>query len=476
MSDNINTSTTEKDKKGLSYNDLQERVSAWCEKLYADGVYSYNQYQDCLKNLDTGTDSYYKKDESENVDNDKDTERIYGYYKKGKEKINLDTSNPNIPIIEDDFQKMTLYHYKKNKFLLSDENGFVSIDVDSDIQDEKEWQLVSLGKKDESNVFALRSKYGKFLMGTDDGKINANNNILSTWCQWKMIKHNDNFAFKSVIHKKYLAPVGDDIILTDGWNDNNLWVMKKKELATGKHLGKFDNSSLILQKNDLLNTMYNYYRKSIDSKYAREYYKNKLENLNSLRDSQLSYLIEIIEKNQNSLRNKKNNSDIQTNKITINNIDNSLSELEFYKTDITNLFTELKEKEMQDLSNLILKSDKDRIKNINLAKKTEKDIETFVNKLTKLNKKTETDLNNLVNNLDIKLENSNQLGLKLTQNKPMKPYDELTNIINTNFTIAKNDLIVQRRFYFLGIIEIILIIIMILFFIMQTSNKVYKSF
>ena len=194
MSTEINTD--ENEKKKLSFEDLKDRVSSWCEKLYSDGVYSYIQYQDCLKNVDTGSITYYKKDEKANVDDDKDTERIYGYYRKGKEKINTDTSNPNIPIIEDDFQKMTLYHYKKNKFLLANKDGIVSIDIDSDIQDEKDWQLISLGKKDESDIYAIRSKYGKFLMGSDDGSVNAIDNIISTWCQWKMIKHTDNFAFQ----------------------------------------------------------------------------------------------------------------------------------------------------------------------------------------------------------------------------------------------------------------------------------------
>jgi hypothetical protein len=472
MSTEINTDENEKSK--LSFEDLKDRVSSWCEKLYSDGVYSYVQYQDCLKNVDTGSVSYYKKDEQSNVDDNKDTERIYGYYKKGKAKINSDTSNPNIPVIEDDFQKMTLYHYKKNKFLTANKDGIVSIDIDSD---EKDWQLIALGKKEETNVYAIRSKYGKFLMGSDNGSVNASDNIISTWCQWKMIKHNDNFAFQSVIHKKYLAPVGDDVILADGWSDNNLWVMKRKEVPTGKHLIKFDNSSLVLKKNNLLNEMYNYYRKSIDNKYEREYYKNKYEKLDDLRNEQLNYLLGIIDNNINRLQTKKDEINDDKTKTTAENvvmldtIESTLMELEMYKNDVQTMFRDLKEKEKQELNQLIIKSEKNRVNNVKLYKKSEENVEKFINELVSLNKKTETEINKLVGSLDIKLEINNQLGLNLEQNKSTKSYEDLTEIVNTNFNITKSSLTTERRFFFLGIIEIILILLLLFYFGKKTASK-----
>ena len=473
MTTEINTDENEKSK--LSFEDLKDRVSSWCEKLYSDGVYSYVQYQDCLKNVDTGSISYYKKDEQSNVDDDKDTERIYGYYKKGKAKINSDTSNPNIPVIEDDFQKMTLYHYKKNKFLTANKDGIVSIEIDSD---EKDWQLIALGKKEETNVYAIRSKYGKFLMGSDNGSVNASDNIISTWCQWKMIKQNDNFAFQSVIHKKYLAPVGDDVILADGWSDNNLWMMKRKEVSTGKHLIKFDNSSLVLKKNNLLNEMYNYYRKSIDNKYQREYYKSKYENLDELRNEQLNYLLNIIDNNITRLQTKKDEINDDTaknsaeNVIMLDTIESTSMELEMYKNDVQTMFRDLKEKEKKELYQLILKSDKNRINNLKLFKKSEENVEKFINELVSLNKKTETEINKLVGSLDIKLEINNQLGLNLEQNKSTKSYEDLTEIVNTNFNIAKSSFITERRFFFLGILEIILILLLLFYFGKKTVSKI----
>jgi len=280
----INNNNNDDDEKNiLNYDELKDKIIKWCTKLYEDDVYSYNQYQECLKNLDTGSASYYKyKDDNVMKDNNKDTERIYGYYKKGKEKINS-SLNPINPIVKDDFEVMTIFHYKNHKFMVSDDKGNIILDINPDIENEKEWQLISLGKQDEQNVYAIRSKYGNFLLGSDMDSVSAENNIISTWCQWKLIKHNDNFSFKSIAHKKYLSAVGDELILTDGWSDNNLWVMKKKEVSTGKHVLQFDNSSLILRKNNLLNKMNNSYNNAINHKYKRDYYVEKLKELNILR-------------------------------------------------------------------------------------------------------------------------------------------------------------------------------------------------
>ena len=111
------------------YEEMKAKIGDWCTKLYQDGKYSYKQYQSCLDKLDSGSISFNKNQDTEHIlDSNKDLERIYGYYKKNKEKINKDTSNPNIPVVEDDFQKMTLYHFNKNKFLISNKDGILYLE------------------------------------------------------------------------------------------------------------------------------------------------------------------------------------------------------------------------------------------------------------------------------------------------------------------------------------------------------------
>ncbi len=85
-----------------------------------------------------------------------------------------------------------------------------------------------------------------------------------------------------------------------------------------------------------------------------------------------------------------------------------------------------------------------------------------------LNKTTETEINKLMGSLDIKLETNNQLGLKLAQNKSPKSNEELTEIINTNFNIVRTGLKYERSFFFLGIIEIFLIILLMIYFSKKT--------
>ena len=144
----------------LTYDNLKERLTNWCTKLYQDGIYDYNQYQDCLQNLDTGTVSYYKSSDKDRVDDNKDPKRIYGYYQKGREAV--DNVNPNIPIIKDDFQRVTLYNQKDKGFLICKKDGKIKVLSNSDTKDELYWQLVSLSN---DGIYAIRSAYyGKYLI------------------------------------------------------------------------------------------------------------------------------------------------------------------------------------------------------------------------------------------------------------------------------------------------------------------------
>ena len=276
----------------LSYDDLKTRVTKWCTKLYQDGIYDYNQYQDCLANLETGTVDYYKRSEDDKADDEKDVKRIYGYYPKGNEKI--DESNPNIPIVKDDYTKMTIFHPREKGFLTCDKDGMVDMNSNSEIRNEMNWQLMEITKE---QIFAIRSTYGKFL-------IEATRDNLTPWGQWKMIKQNDMYAFLSVTHNKYLSYDGDTITMKQGWSDNNLWMLKQKEISN-KFFESFDKSEINLKKDDLINTLDSTYRKVVDLKFKRDYYKNKISQLKYLRDQQKQYLLTNADNTRDTLLNKK---------------------------------------------------------------------------------------------------------------------------------------------------------------------------
>jgi hypothetical protein len=533
-----------------TYEQLKDKITNWCAKLYQDGIYSYKQYQSCLDKLDSGTIEFNKVNEQNNDEN-KNLERIYGYYKKDKEKLNIDTSNPNQPVVIDDFQKMTLYHSTKNKYLISDKNGFLSLsNVLTDFE-QKEWQLISLGKKDESNVFAIMSKYGKFIVANDDGSVLANTTILSTWCQWKMIKYNNNFAFKSVIHKKFLAPVGEELLLVDGWSDTNLWVLRKKDVPSGKNMVKFDNSILLKKKEDLMNKYYTSYHNYLDYKYQSQYYFNKMDQLTTLRQNQLNYLLDIADQNKNALINPtqksnvgnennfsnasadcklekiciqnaleysiqpstplsddaanerinkiydlKNNcnwNDNDVNRIigykyiepeskycnnSVNNNNNNdynkkINDLELFKNDVQSMFDQLKETEYQDIYQLIENSNINMDNNYDEYKGAESELNAFIKNLSDEIDTTEKQIYNLVDSLDIKLDTNNQLLIKNHENEPPRSYDELSDIINSNFNIAKNNLKSQKNQTLYTILEIIVSIMIIVYFSYK-SMKNYK--
>ncbi len=284
----------------LSYDDLKSRVTKWCTKLYQDGIYDYNQYQDCLQNLNTGTVNYYKRTEAESVDDEKDVKRIYGYYQKGNEKI-VDY-NPNVPVVKDDYTKMTFFHPKENGFLTSDKDGLVDINANSEIREEMNWQLMEITKE---NIFAIRSNYGKFLVGTDRNTVEATRDNLTPWGQWKMVKQNDLYAFLSVTHNKYLSYDGNVITMKQGWSDNNLWLLKEKEDVKGNFFESFDKSEFNLRKDELINAIDNTYRNVVDLKFKRDYYRNKIAQLRYLRDQQKAYLINHANNTRERLLNRK---------------------------------------------------------------------------------------------------------------------------------------------------------------------------
>jgi hypothetical protein len=538
-----------------NYEHLKDRISEWCNKLYQDGVYTYTQYQKCLDNLDSGAAEFNKKTD-ENYDENKDLERIYGYYKKDKEKINIDTANPNNMIIEDDFQKMTLYHNIKNKFLICDKNDVLSLDNNPDDVESKDWRLISLGKKDETNVYAIMSKYGKYIIGNDDGSVLVNSKILNTWCQWKMVKYNNAFGFQSVVHKKYLAPVGDELLLMDGWTDNNLWILKKKEISTGKNFIQYDNSSLMTKKDKLLNRMNNYYNNYLNYKYESEYYNQKLKQLMVIRNNQMDYLMDIADNNLQILKDSKNNikknqqnpefTGIEENDNLINqyysncfmdkvciqraleyskrtlvtdstreekinkddcdwnsqqiddiikykfkeptkdycdslgnrvdnilqrDINDKITQLEMYKNDVQIVFDKLKQKEYQDLHSLIETSNTNRDENYNEYTKSLDEVNQFIKSLNIAINKTENTIYNLTDSLDIKLEKQNKIDSEIAINQPPKSYDDLTNIINSNFEIAKSNHIKQRKWYVYLVLEIIVVLIIIGYFTYKSLKK-----
>jgi hypothetical protein len=545
------------------YEEMKTKIGDWCSKLYQDNKYSYKQYQSCLDKLDSGSISFNKNKDTEHIlDSNKDLERIYGYYKKDKEKLNKDSSNPNMPVIEDDFQKMTLYHFNKNKFLIANKDGILSLEIDPDKEEEKEWQLVSLGIKNESNVFAIMSKYGKFIMGNEDGSVIANTSILSTWCQWKMIKYNNNFGFKSIVHNKYLAPVGDELLLMDGWTDNNLWVLKKKENPSGNNNIRYDNSKLMLKKEVLLNRYYDNYLKYLDYKYRSSYLSKNMDLITDLRRKQMNYLLDIADKNLNSnlsiLNNLNLDSATKPGLFGIKNIDDQISsyyaqckisnsclqaalgfstrstdntnlgeerindindsiidcdwtskqiqdmidynfipetsdfcnklkdnilktirsginldsnETELFKNDVILLFETLRNNDHKNVFESIEENNNKMNDSLEEYKKSEEALNVYIKNLTDEIANSEKQIYKLSDSLEIKLDLQNNIGLNILNNTPDKNYEDLTNIINTNYDIARANLKNQKHNAIYLSIELIIVIIIIGFLIFKSLKK-----
>jgi len=293
----------------LSFQTMRERMTKWCNKLYQEGIYDNQQRQECLDNIDVGNVVYSKAEDSDNKDKggDKDIERIYAYYQKGKEKVF--NYNPSKKPVKDDFQKMMLYSYLGKLYLVIDNEDNILVDNSPENVSGREWTIVSLGKND---MYGIKSaKTGKYLSASDKNELYAKSSSIGKWAQWKMIKYNDNYAFLSVAHNKYLG-VSDDgnnitLILRNGMNDLNLWLLKEKPELTGAYITKFDNKDLKIRKSEIMNNAEFNYRLAIEHKFKRDNLKNKQAQLGYLREKQREYLINIAENKIGGLTTRKEN-------------------------------------------------------------------------------------------------------------------------------------------------------------------------
>jgi hypothetical protein len=492
----------------LSYDDLKTRVTKWCTKLYQDGIYDYNQYQDCLQNLDTGTVNYYKRTEDQSVDDEKDVKRIYGYYPKGNEKI--DDYNPNLPVVKDDYTKMKFFHPKENGFLTCGVDGMVDINPNAEIREEMNWQLMEITKE---NIFAIRSNYGKFLVGTDKNTVEATRDNLTPWGQWKMIKQNDMYAFLSVQHNKYLSYDGNIITLKQGWSDNNLWILKEKEDSKGNFFETFDKSEFNLKKDELVNELDNKYRNTVDLKFKRDYYVNKISQLKYLRDQQQQYLIKHANNTRNNLLNKKQNitNEIQIIKRKINsinafrkglfgrnrkrnqanqnilasyskifnqkineirNINYTLAKIDVFKNDIEAEFKSLNEKEKLELNKVVENIEAERLAMLEQFRKSEIDVIDYIKYLADSNRSMENEIRGLSEDIDGKLNQNNKLELDISINSSNAKSDNLQELIDSNESVVDNQIYYKRNEFMLLVTVLIILIV----FIGIMSYKTYLKF
>jgi hypothetical protein len=286
-------SVQSKNKEPFDYDGVKERITKWCNKLYQDSNYDYKKFEDCIKSLETGVPKNFKRNKEDEADEGKEVARIYGYYQNAREDEN--DTNPAVPNIKDDLELFNIYHTKEKLYLVVEKNGKINVSSDVKYRDARDWQLINLGKKDENDIYAIRSKYGKFLIGKKNDKIYATSNNISIWAQWKVIKKNDTFMFYSLFHKKYMAIRGNDLLLIEGVNEENMWELKEKIKPDGRFLTRTDPSNLTKKKNQLTNTMVAYYQNALNNKFEREYYENKIEKLNYLRDQQKAFLFTMAE-------------------------------------------------------------------------------------------------------------------------------------------------------------------------------------
>ena len=273
--------------QSLTYADLKERMIAWGNKLLQEGVYSPEEHQSLLKGVEVGTlgnAEYY--DDEDDTEKGKEMKHIYGYYQRGRNKVK--PINPSKKLIKNDFQKMLIQHGRTHLFLIANQAGEVALSANPEKFSERDWQIVDLGQ---DQNYALRSHYGRYLVGNEVETLKANRDQLSPWSQWKMEKHNEQYAFYSVTHKKYLTIFNGQAVIREGWNDNNLWNVYPKTEVTGGFLTEFNESEMVVRKDNLLADLTTFNTNKVENEAKRNFLMMKRGYLTRLRDQQRNFML-----------------------------------------------------------------------------------------------------------------------------------------------------------------------------------------
>uniref|UniRef100_A0A6C0E9C0 Uncharacterized protein n=1 Tax=viral metagenome TaxID=1070528 RepID=A0A6C0E9C0_9ZZZZ len=500
--------------QSLTYAELKDRVTKWCGKLLQEGVYDQEDYQKCLKNLDVGTidDGSYLSDLD--LDKGKEVEHLYGYYQVGRNKLN--PIDPSKKVIENDYQKMLIQHGKTNFFLIANGDGDISLSANPEKFNERDWQIVDLGK---DQNYALRSNYGRYLIGQDTDTVKANRDQMSPWAQWVMEQHDHQYAFYSVIHKKYLTVAHDQVVLRDGWNDLNLWNVTPRTEVKGGFLGNFNNSEMILQKDNLLSdlTTFNTNRVENQTKYLS--LTEKKNTLRWLRDKQKQFMLNMSTRVKDKLLNENKkltddmekldgdktkeiqvhdakakkilNKDPETNyqfqrqreqivakfdsrqdeyKNKIANNKDKLDDLNKYMEEVSDYFTVIKEKESEKFGELIAKYYKITEEWKKKSAEKNKEITEWIKKIGDDNKKLENEIDGARNEISIQLEDINNIHLNIENDPSPNDFKEVGDI---NQTIRDGQVDRLKKEFYIMICIIIAINVLIGYLGYHLMNKLY---
>jgi hypothetical protein len=147
------------------------------------------------------------------------------------------------------------------------------------------------------------------------------------------------------------------------------------------------------------------------------------------------------------------------------------TEIELFRNDVRSLFEMIKQNDNQKVFDLIEESNNKMNDSLEEYKKAEEDLNVYMTNLTDEISKSEKQIYNLTGSLELKLDLQNNIGVNMLNNTPDKNYEDLTNIINTNYDIAKSNLKIQKNNAIYLSIELIIVIIIIGYLTFKSFKK-----
>jgi hypothetical protein len=154
----------------------------------------------------------------------------------------------------------------------------------------------------------------------------------------------------------------------------------------------------------------------------------------------------------------------------ISQINFQLLQLETFREDIKHEFETLNSKEEEELIKLAETSEVERLQNIKDYKKADSELNKFIISTAELNKQMENRIKTMMNDVDEKLTENNDIKLNVEKNRSLKE-PGLDGIIDGNQIIIDNKLSTYWKLFYGTAFSILIMLFVILFMGYKTYHK-----
>jgi hypothetical protein len=481
----------------MDYNDVKTKTLNWCKKLYNNGTYNLQNYNDCI--------SIFGQDTEGEIPNGLKVprtgmEHAYGLYDRTPNYIEKNSPNSlNKKIFLTTFDGHHLACNQEGHFYLV--KDFQNENIN---QNDLEWHIVSLG----DNIISIMSSHMKYLTANADHCISNNGTEINAATKWKISRVDDSIYLKSVLFPKMnLTYVYDktnkvNLKLRSGLMETGIWnfVDANPSVKRSDYINEYMGTELISEKRRQISKFIRgkKIKKLIDTeiyilRQLRHQIKSKLNTINQTIDTTYKNSVSTYRSLSGKYLDDLNKLDTYRRRLTIDNtpdaqfymLNDSISKLE-NKLDLTDQMNMTQNMKNQLIDNITAYS----VECVNHINSLINERQTYLDK-QKLNS-VDIELDEFINGLErdidtinnqIKQNNSilTKQSKMISQNKEetsvkedkIKKYQNDDDVLENNidFMVKKRNTIGSYNKYKLIFLIILILLIIVLIYLTYVNIK-----